>query len=247
VKKFLRFCLFAGTFLVALAAIVLSLMYFGSQQVPEFYQQALVIPAEEQVEEGEQFERRVTDLANDIRRPGRWQAIFTDAEMNGFLANDLKKAIPDGLPHGLSDPRVAVRDGYLLVGCKHEAEWGQTVLNLQAEMYLTEEPNVVAVRIHRLRSGAVPLPLKRMMDDVTDTLHKQGVPVRWLEQENDPVALIHVPRNHPRLRGDLHIDTLELREGEIYLSGENRQDKSNKEAVTQRRATSRATAPKERR
>jgi len=93
-------------------------------------------------------------------------------------------------------------------------------VSLETDVYLTDKPNQIVVRIRHVRAGSVPLPFRGLLDQVADSARRNNVDLRWSQQDGDPVALIQIPirqqQNQPR---ELRIESLEVREGEIYLSG----------------------------
>lgn len=195
-------------------------VYRASQRPVAWYDEVLDVQPPEAGSAGDEMERRALALVSDLKRPtDRWEAIFTDQQLNGWLAEDLAKKHGGALPEGVSQPRVRFDPGGARVACRYETPQFTTVLNLQTEVYLTDEPNVVAVRIRNARAGALPLPLKRFMDTVTEAANRQGIGLRWTEEEGDPLALIDLPTEHREVKGRLLLKQLVLREGEIYLSG----------------------------
>jgi hypothetical protein len=208
--------------LVVVLVICGLLLYRGTQQVPQFYEQSLQpkLSRPEQAQLGDEFEREVLELHNDTGREGQWQAVFSDQEVNAWLAVDLVQNHPRALPPDLVDPRVRITVDHLRVACRYKGEPLETVVSIEADMYLTDKPNQLALRIRGFRAGLIPLPLKQLMDRVTDAARKSDVQLLWSQQEGDPVALFQVPAEHQQFPGrELCLETLELRDGEIFLAG----------------------------
>jgi len=194
--------------------------YRATQHKPAFYEEALKsAPVQEEVA-GDQLEQNVLELHNNVRKPGRWEAAFSDAQINGWLASNLEKKYPHLLPRGVADPRVAINPNEALVACRYENGSINTVISLALEIHLTDEPNVVAIRVCRARAGALPLPLKNFLDRVSAVAARSGLPLRWAETDGDPVALFKVPSEHEDyVTQGIHLEQVELREGELYLAG----------------------------
>ena len=130
------------------------------------------------------------------------------------------RKFPDALPDEVSNPRVAIEGKRLMIACRHSSEQLDAVINLDLEVHLTEEPNVIAVRICEARAGMIPLPLKQYLDLVTKAARKGGISLRWEQIEEDPVALITIPRNHEDYaHREILIESIVLRSGELLLSG----------------------------
>ncbi len=192
--------------------------YLASQQVPEFYQQALQQPPADQARKSDAFLSEATDLYSELQQPGRWEAMFTVEEINSWLAVDVVNNHAKSLPPGVSDPRVALAEGGAQLACRYESERITTVLSLQVDAYLAE-PNVVGVRFRKARAGSLPLPLTDILDGLSQEAAKHEVPVRWLQADSDPVAFITLPAPNEKQKLIYSIDTLEIGPKGIYIAG----------------------------
>lgn len=220
-KRRLRRALGVAAFalVLALAATFYS-VYRATQHVPDFYSQALVANPAEQRTAGDELERRALDLRNEVQRGGDWEALFTEQQINGWLAVDLVEKFPNLLPKNVSEPRMILLPGEVQAACRYKSDRFDAVISLVATISMTEERNVVAVRIKRARAGALPIPLNQFLDDVTRAAHNSNLDLRWLQTEGDPVALIRLPTENTDLPDRmLHLEKFELRRGEAYLSG----------------------------
>ncbi len=219
-RRLVRIVLVAA--IVAIAAVTLLLVgaYQAAKQEPKFYQQALRRQPQQQKQAGDELEQRVLELHNEARQDGRWQAVFTAEQLNGWLAADLPEKFPKALPRGVSEPRVAIDPEQAQIACRYEDDKLSTVVSLAVELHLTDEPNVIAVRICQARAGVLPIPLKQWLDRISTAAQRSNVPLRWAQRDGDPVALVTVPTEHEDYaHRHVRLDTLELREGEIYLAG----------------------------
>jgi hypothetical protein len=192
----------------------------AARHEPEFYQRALQMEPHEQQAAGEQLERNVLELHNSVRKPGRWEAVFTDEQLNGWLSRDLEVKFPQLLPVGVSAPRVALDSQQARIACRYETPKINTVVSLALEVHLTEEPNVVAIRVRKARAGALPLPLKSFLDRIAEVAMQSGLVLRWAQEDGDPVALFKIPSEHEDyVTQGIFLEAVEIRDGEIYLSG----------------------------
>jgi hypothetical protein len=208
--------------LLLFAAIVTGLVgaYRASQYVPPFYTEALASDPVVARKAGDDLERVALDLRNEIVETGRWEATFTEQQINGWLEVDLEEKFPELLPSSVHAPRVSIVDNQVQVACRYQTDSIEAVISLTASIALAEDDNTLAVRIHQARAGAIPIPLKQFLDDVTRKAHDNEIDVRWVEQDGDPVALIRLPTEHTDLPDRvLQLDEFVLREHEAYLSG----------------------------
>ena len=120
--------------------------WLAVRHVPHFYVDALAVDPVELKQDSDKMVRRTAALSNDARKEGHWDAVFTADQINGWLAVDREENHPQLIPHEFHDPRVAIHDGQIIVGCRYEGRQMNTVLSLTADVYL-QLPNVVALRI----------------------------------------------------------------------------------------------------
>ena len=173
-----------------------------------------------EAELGAQLEQAVLDMHNEALRGGRWQAVFTDEQLNGWLAADLPEKFPYLLPRGVAEPRIVIEKNEAHIACRYDNGQISTVISFALAINLTDEPNTLAVQVSKLRAGVLPVPLRQFLDPITTAAQNSQVPLRWSQADGDPVALVTIPAK----RGDyaveeIHIDSIELRDGELRLAG----------------------------
>jgi hypothetical protein len=91
-------------------------------------------------------------------------------------------------------------------------------ISVEGEAYMASE-DIAAVRFRNARAGAIPIPLSEVVEEVSEGAVKLEIPVRWTEQEGDPVLLVSVANalsTHEELR---RLEKIELRDGELRLAG----------------------------
>jgi len=160
--------------------------------------------------------------ADDVGLEARWNALFTAAEINHWLALNMRKHLADVAHGSLSDLRVAIEPHGVAVGCRLQRGKVNTVLSLSGVAELAGD-QVIAVRIRQARAGAVPLRMDEVMESISEAASCCGLQVRWRQSRGDPVALITVPLPQAKAAGPVRLDTLRLGRGEAWLSGSNRQ------------------------
>lgn len=206
----------AGSLLL-LIAVVLVALWRASQSVPEFYSRLLAEDRTAQRSASDSMIQKTTLLVGDVQKSGRWEMLFSEEEINGWLAVDLEENHSRSLPPGIADPRVVVQPGSLQWACRTQLQGVETVLSAQLDVHL-QEPGVLGVRVRHLRAGSIPLPLTGLLDRIGELGDRRGLRIQWQQTEGDPVALIHIDPviedNKPVV-----IDSVELAEGEIYVSG----------------------------
>lgn len=214
-----RISLVLLTTVVAIAVALVS-VFRMAQWEPSFYDQAIKIESSRAAEARDEFEQNVLALHNDIVDRQPWRFVLTADQINGWLAVDMPEKFPHALPDPWHDPRIEIRAGEAEIACRYATSKVTAVVSVVVEATLTEEPRVVAVRICHARVGALPVLKKKLIDRLTRQARRVGIPLRWTQVEKDPVALITLTPPEDSKWGELQVSSLELREGELVLTGE---------------------------
>lgn len=204
--------------LLGTAALVI--IYLQSQSVPEFYLEAEVIPEPEVLRENaDELEREVLDLSTKLRRDGEWQFKLQEDQINSWLMVDLVQKFPEAMPQEVSQPRVAIEEDRILAAARTNYSGLRSIVSVEAEPFATEIPHEVAVRLLAVRIGAIRVPMKRIIDQITTTALERNIALRWDEMEGDPVAIVDL---RTVAQGDTppwELRGIELSEGEVVVSG----------------------------
>ena len=222
-KKFAIGC-FSVLLLVGVGLLGL---YWASKHVPEAYRKATEVEPARQRQASDQMLQRAAALAGDVKKGGRWEAAFTAEEINGWLAVDLVQNHPDALPEQLSDPRLAIEPDRMMLFCRARWRGMTSVITLTVEPYVAK-PNVLALRIRKARAGALPVPLTKILEAISKAVERMEYHLQWQYSEGDPVALILIPPPRDGHDKVVQIETLELGQGEIILSGVTERRKAEK-------------------
>jgi hypothetical protein len=208
-------------------------LYHASQQMPDFYAEALVVGAEQQQNAGYVLEQEVLDLHTDLQQLPTWEAFFSEAELNGWLAADLPRKFPSFLPAEIDAPRVNLEKGQLKLACRYRSGGLATVVHLTVFVHMADEPNTVAIRLSKARAGALPLPLKSFLDHVTDLARRLSLPLRWTQQSGDPVALLTFPSEFKAFKNRIvELTVVEVLEEQIRLGGHARNRDAEESGTT---------------
>lgn len=197
------------------------LAYRASQQVPQFYDDAIRNPTPMAESTGDLLEEQLFAFSNRVRKPSRWTLRLTNRDINSWLANDLEDKFPNLLPKHIEKPRISIQEDQVLLGCQFHGQNLSSVLAISLDIYLIEEQdNMVGVQIHNATAGKLPIPLNNILNEVTKYADKAEIPLRWQVKDGDPLAMVTIPSEGPEINGRIRIDSLEVRDGEILLSGE---------------------------
>jgi hypothetical protein len=193
-------------------------VYCASQYVPAFYDDALATDESDDEKASDEMLQQATALASDLKKAGHWQAVFTAQQINGWLTIDLARNHADALPPPLDQPRVAIEADRVVLACR--VTWGHlsSVVTITVEPYLAE-PDVLALRIRGVRAGRLPLPLRRVVDQISAVAAHAELNLRWRQANGDPVALISFAAPADGKGKRVRIETLQLADGEVYIAG----------------------------
>lgn len=222
VPRWLKRCLWGLVIAAVSLAIAGFLLFRAAQSVPEFYEQAIEfdLPPREQAFASEQVEHEVLELHNEVRTEESWDATFSDQQVNAWLALDLPEKFPGALPPEISQPRVRFEKDHFHAGATYQIDDMKLVVSVSGDLYMTDQPNEVALRLRSVRAGMIPLPLKRVLGMVTQAANQAGLVLRWTKQDGDPVALLQLPPDQQQIDGRrVQLDTLELRENSLFIAG----------------------------
>lgn len=204
----------------AVGAAVLGWAVRQTSHVPEFYVRAQKQLPKRVAEASRRLQTDVERLQDDAARHGSWRAAFSDDEINAWLVEELPKKFPRLLAKGASDPRVMIEDGKIFAAVRYEDRRFDTVVSCEVSVALTEEPNMLAVRVSNLRAGSLPLPLQGFLRGISREAATGDIDIRWDHTDEGPVALVNVPSEHPAyVQKPVVVESVQLIDGQLLLAG----------------------------
>ena len=166
------------------------------------------------------MEANIAKLQQDVAKLGSWEATFSEDDINAWLIEQLPLKFQQLQTAGAKDPRISLQQDHLLAAAHYTDSRLDTVVSCQLRFELTEEPNLLAVHISKLKAGAVSLPLSQFINGVSHEAGKGGIEIRWDPTESGPTALVQIPSEHPRYaHSPVIIESIQLISGAIVLSG----------------------------
>ena len=211
-----RVFFYAGLVLIALISVPVGL-WMSLTHKPKFYQELVDHQPGEDVEaEAKRFVAQSLQLRNDIANEPNWEAVFSDREVNAWLAEDLVTHFADQLPPEVHEPRIAFEADRITLAFGLDQGPVRSVIWVVARARVPED-NVIALTLEKIRAGALPVSPDRIVKTLTDQAKKNGLDVTWSKEGNLPVATI---RYRPdRVRQDVVLERVSIREGQIRLNG----------------------------
>jgi hypothetical protein len=213
-----RIAALCTSLLAACLLLVVGGGYYAARQVQPFYKQALTLEPEVLERASREAESRGSALYSDARQGGKWHALFTAEQINGWLAIQLSKNQDKVASSDFRDIRVAISPEILTVGAQTHRGGVEMVISADASVFVTDE-GAVAIRLVSGRAGALPLPVMLMADEIAAWSERLSLPVRWTQQDGQPVAIVELHSDPSTEERQFFIDTIEFGEGEMYVAG----------------------------
>ena len=205
----------AGSVLAALLAIP-GAIWFSLIYQPTFYRVMRSLPRDQQAAKAKHFVANSLQLRNDITNERAWHAVFTDQEVNAWLAEDLVTHFADQIPPEVHEPRIVFEHDRITFAFGLDRGPIRSVIWVVARASVPED-NVLALTLEKVRAGMIPIPVDRVIGPLTVVARDRGLDVRWKTDEDAPVALI---RYRPDgVRSDVILEKLTIRQGQIRVSG----------------------------
>lgn len=191
-----------------------------TQQIPTFYSEASLATSKETVEASRALEDKVEQLQSSAAKRGSWRAGFSDSHINAWLLEELPKKFPRLLASGASEPRIVIENGRVLAAVRYQNGRIDTVISCEIEVKLTEQPNMLALHVQKLKAGALPLPLNKFLSGISKEASRGEIDVHWDMTESGPIALVTVPSEDPRyVLSPVIVESVRLVSGSLMLSG----------------------------
>jgi hypothetical protein len=218
----------AGTAVLVVVTIPLAVWLSLTYQ-PSFYRMMVTLPHEQSEAKAKHFVAQSLQLRNDIVNEPTWEAVFSDQEVNAWLAEDLVTHFADQLPPEVRDPRVLFETNRVVFAFQLKKGGVHSVITVVARPRVPEG-NTVELTLEKIRAGIVPVPADNVLDRIIEHARRHGVEVQWERRDGYPVVVM---RYTPNLaREDIQLEELEIRSGQIRLAGRSDRTKGAFEAPT---------------
>jgi hypothetical protein len=200
----------------SLFLILPGLVWLSLTHKPNFYRDLTNLPREQLQGKAKHFVASSLQLRNDITNEPDWQAVFTDQEVNAWLAEDLVTHFADQIPPEVHEPRVAFSGDRVTLAFQLDKGPIRTVIWVVIQASVPED-NVLALTIEKIRAGVIPISADRFIEPISFQAKEHGLDLQWSRENDMPVARIRFNPSHDRT--DIVLEQLNIRKGQIRLSG----------------------------
>jgi hypothetical protein len=208
--------LLLGIFLILL--LVLYLLYFSAQRLPDFYRKTLAVDWETQEQRNKKMREKITALNNDLQKTGTpWQANFTADDLNAYVAVEQAKEGSHLFPKEIVEPRFAFSDRQADFACRVEQGTLSGILHLSLGLTLPE-PNRFVIQVKSAKLGKLPISKEIPAKIIVETFEKESYPVEYGVKDGDPTITVTIDIKYKNNRLVL-LDGVVLQNETIQLSG----------------------------
>jgi hypothetical protein len=186
---------------------------------PDFYLKKAFPPGVERKQRSGKFVEGFFQFCSDVREYQEWNARFEEDCINSyfdeqFVASGLAEKV---LPEGITAPRIAIEDDQFRLAFRYRVGPVSTIISIDMRMWLTKEPNVVALELQGLHAGSLPIAAQSLLEQVSETARQNNIEVTWYRHRGNPVALLRfqADQDHPTVR----LDHLVLHKGVLEIHG----------------------------
>lgn len=183
---------------------------------PAFYRARRAVPAAQRQVEARSFVAQSLQLRNDILNEPRWEASFSDEEVNAWLAEDLVTHFADQIPPGVHDPRVAFEPDRVTLAFQLDRGAIRSLIWVVLRVEVPE-PNRVALTFEKIRAGMVPISADSLLEPIARHARQRGLDVQWDTVDGLPRVLVGY-RPDAR-RSDVVLERLLILNGQVRLAG----------------------------
>ncbi len=187
-----------------------------------WYEEIVLVEPATAAEASRQCERQVTVARERLQDGLPWEMVFTQDQINGWLAHEAKQHSADGILEVFQNPRVSITPDQIRIGGRYLGSGMNTVLSLTCKVSLTDNTNVAAVHIDGVSAGQLAIPRERAIDRLKRETKNHPLPVIWEEEDGHQFAHLFIPDKIANDLGPVTIDTLEILEGKIRIAGRSR-------------------------
>jgi hypothetical protein len=205
----------AGIVVAFIAAIPVA-VWFSLTYEPSYYREMVSLTHVQRELRAKHFVAQSLQLRNDIVNEPTWEAVFSDQEVNAWLAEDLVTHFADQLPPEVHDPRVLFEMNRVILAFHLDKGGVQSVITVVARPRIPMG-NTIELTLEKIRAGILPVPADNVLDRIIEHARIRGVDVQWQRREGYPVVVM---RYTPSVsREDIQLEEVEIRTGQIRLAG----------------------------
>ena len=183
---------------------------------PPFYRNLVSKDRQLRRVEADRFVTHTFQLRNDMANEDRWEASFSDEEVNAWLEEHLVTHFAEFLPEGVRDPLVVFDLDRVTLAFKLKRGPFTSLVWVIARIQVSGE-NTIALRLEKIRAGAMPVSPDEVVGPLIQRAREHGLDVDLKKERGEPVAHIRYSPAPGRL--DVVLERVVVLDGRVYISG----------------------------
>jgi hypothetical protein len=201
---------------LAIFAAIPVVGWFSLTYQPSYYREMVRLTRANRAGRAKKFVAQSLQLRNDICNEPSWEAVFSDQEVNAWLAEDLVTHFADQLPPEVHEPRVLFELDRITLAFLLKQGGIQSVITVVGRPRVPGG-NTIELTLEKIRAGILPVPTDNVLDRIIEYARYHGVDAEWTRRDGYPVVLV---RYTPNLeREDVQLEEVQIRRGQIRLAG----------------------------
>jgi len=181
-----------------------------------------IIKAGEAVSKSARLEREIQvgeEIDIDIiPRKQHWETELTEDEINGYLAIEVPRLLPQLSSSGIKNPRISLRDDNLEIACQIEHGMVSGVLNLGLDIQFPQ-PNRCVILFQKAYVGLVPFSRETVRDTFASGLKGGGRTMESAAIQGDPALVIELGNDLKNPEFALILREIRPTNGSLSISG----------------------------
>jgi hypothetical protein len=183
---------------------------------PAYYRTMVRLSRVHRAGRAKKFVAQSLQLRNDICNEPSWEAVFSDEEVNAWLAEDLVTHFADQLPPEVEEPRVLFELNRITLAFQLRQGGVQSVITVVARPRVPGG-NTIELTLEKIRAGILPVPADAFLNRIIEHARYHGIDVEWVRKDGYPVVLMRYTPNIER--EDVQLEEVQIRDGQIRLAG----------------------------
>jgi hypothetical protein len=190
--------------------------WFSLTYEPYYYRAMVGLTREQRAGRAKKFVAQSLQLRNDIVNEPTWEAVFSDQEVNAWLAEDLVMHFSDRLPPEVHEPRLLFEPDRIILAFQLQQGGVQSIITVVARPRVPGG-NTIELTLEKIRAGILPVPADHILDRIIEYARRHGIDAEWARKEGYPVVLM---RYTPHIdREDVQLEELQIIDHQIRLAG----------------------------
>mgnify|MGYP006952843762 FL=1 len=173
----------------------------------------------------EQDARRLVTSVSAVHaafvRVGRWEGVFTERELNAWLALDLTRNHAELAAGWARDARIEIGSGRVRAGCRVGRGLFSVIGWIEAEVHL-RDINQLGITLSDARLGLLPVPRGPILRELARRLDSLGMVTEIRRLDDRSVLVVYIPSTHEAGGVSHWLESLRIAPGEVAVAGETR-------------------------